>query len=506
MSTDEAAEAVVLRFAAFGEADRMASLLMSDGSRREVRVAQARKSKRRFGGFDLYVRAECRFTPDRKGRARLESVEVRDGHDGLRDDLVRSALAAHVAELVVQASQEGHPLPDLFRLSLAAFASIAAGGADEAPQGWARGFELKLLHVLGVRPALLKDASSGAPLEEGGVRWSTTHGGPINGDGPTDARSLAIDLATLRRMNDALRTPLADQSGVSWSDAAITQASRALQDFLAVHVGRRARARSFLNDVLGALPAVAVLGLALLGSGCAGYQSPSSVRVQGWLYESPDPITDTPVVPDSGSRALADDGTLIAEGTEPFSDAPGYVRFSAMPPLTRHHHVFVPPPGEDHPEVTEHLTTVVTGLSGSDDLFLDAGEFHLWPRATVDGWLTAWELVGGDLSLPALDPEEDGGGFLRGVVLEPDAWLGARFALVDAAATRLPAVYLDAEGAPSSSQEGLSESGGFFIFGAEAGVGIVHRIAADDSLEPDGLPVWIEEDGVTSLPSLRLGG
>lgn|GEM_PF-657756 len=498
---EEVVSAIVLRFTAFGEADRMASLLMADGSRREVRVAQARKSRKRFGGFDLYVLAECRFTPDRRGRAQLQSVEITEPHEGLRGELVRSALAAHVVELVLQASQEGHPLPDLHRLALAALGSIASGHADGQARGWARGFELKLLHVLSVRPSLARDALTGEPLRHEGLRWSTTHGGVVNPGGPTDARSLPIAAGTLAAMNESLRTPLAEQASVDWTVESAGQAERALLDFLAVHVGRRTRARTFLDEVLGGMSAVALMGFALLATGCVGYQAPSVVRVQGYLFESPEPAEDAAAVTGTSSRAFDDFGALIAEGSEPFSDTPGWVRFSNLPPLTRHHHEFVPPDGEaDHPDATEHVATVVVGESSSDDLFVDAGSFHLWTRADVDGWLSDWAEKDPSLALPTLDPTTDDGGFVRAVVEEPEA--GLRFAVVDANQDSWPAVYADADGAASVTQDGLSGSGIFFVFGPAAGPAVLRLVEVDGTLSAESMPLWIAEDGVTSLPSL----
>jgi hypothetical protein len=60
-------------------------------------------------------------------------------------------------------------------------------------------------------------------------------------------------------------------------------------------------------------------------------------------------------------------------------------------------------------------------------------------------------------------------------------------------------------GAPSATHDGLSESGGFFVFGAAAGLGILRLVEGDGTPSPDGLAVWVEEDGVTSLPRLQLG-
>jgi hypothetical protein len=285
-------------------------------------------------------------------------------------------------------------------------------------------------------------------------------------------------------MNDALRTPLADQGLLVWTETSGVEAERALQDFLAVHVGRRSRARAFLTEVASGIGVVALLAVALVGIGCAGYVPPDSVRVQGYLFESPAPIEGATVVVGSSSS----------------------VRFSGLSPLTPHHHVFVPPEGEgEHPESTEHVVTVIAGSSASDDLFVDAGTFHLWPRSTAEGWSSAWGLVDGSLVLPTFNADSTDGGFVRGGVLNPEAFLGTRFVLVDANGVQRFGSYLDGDGAPSVSQDGLSESGGFFVFGAAAGLGVLRLVEDDGSPSPDGLPIWVEEDGVTSLPRLQLG-
>lgn len=485
MTPGEDAEGLVLRLAQFGESDRMASLLMADGARRELRVPQARASRKRFGGFDLYVRLVCSFTPDRKGRPRLQSVEVQESHEGLRGELVRAALAAHVAELLLQASQEDHPAPDLYRLALAALQSLARGDADAAPAAWARGFELKLLHVLGVRPSLRRDAANGAPLPDLGLRWSTTHGGALAPGGPTDARALPISPGTLRAMDAALRTPLSDQSSVEWPPAAGPEAERALRDFLAVHVGRREKARRFLAEILGPL------ALLLALTGCTPYEAPSSVRVQGWLYASTAPDEQTPVVPGVVAEALDADGALVAEGTEPFSDAPGYYRFSGLPPEAHHHYVFTPD------TLDEHVPTVVSGATAPDDLYVDAGAFHLWPRPELDAELAL--LADSGAPLPTFGDGVDGG-WVRGVVPEPV--VGADLVVVDADGQEVQPLYLDDAGEPTGSAS-LTASGRFVVLGLPVGPAAL-TVREDGALVDGGLALHVVEDGVTSLPFLTL--
>ena len=492
---------VVLRLATYGESDRMASVLCADGSRRELRVPQARRSRKRFGGFDLFVLADLSFEPDRKGRPRLQSVEIVSSHGGIRDDVVRTALAAHVAELVHQAAQEDHGAPELFRLTTVALSTLSAGAADAHPAGWARGFELKLLHVLGVRPSLVRCAVTGQPIEGQEARWSTPQGGVLGPDAPTSPRALSIRTDALFALDAALHTPLAEQSQVRWPRGSGPGAENVLRDFLAVNVGRRDRARQFLHGILGGLAALLV---ATVLTGCGGYVPPETVRVQGWLYESPEPTTDTAVISAATASAWDPAGEGSVEGAEPFSDAPGWYRFSGLAPESYHHHVFAPPAGEaDHPDELGHVTTVIPGTSAVDDLYVDAGTFHLWPRPIVDGWRTAWSLVGIESS--TLDPgTDDDGGLVRGRAADPEGAVGLVLWIEAADGTSWPARYTDALGAPSPQASGLSEDGGFFFEQLPAGHYQLEAGRADGTPLGGSLSLRVEEDGVTSLPWLVL--
>ena len=499
--TDEVVRAVVLRLAAYGEADRMATFLCADGSRRDARIAQARRSRKRFGGLDLFVVADLRFGPNRLGRSSLQDSEVVAPSAGIRDELVRAALAGHVAELVLQVAQDAHGSEDLYRLTTAALDALSAGAGDAQPAGWARAFELKLVHVLGARPSLRSCAVSGAAVgPQGTLRWSTTHGGVVLPGAPVDARSLPVTRAALLAMHAALHTALADQGAVVWPGDAGPIAEAVLRDFLAVHVGRRDRARRFLSELVGG---VAALLLAAVLTGCGGYQPPSSVRIQGWLYESPEPTAESEAVSAASAFAYDATGALAVAGTEPFSDAPGWYRFSDLPPETVHHHVFVPPAGEaDHPDELGHITTVVPGPSAIDDLFVDAGVFHLWPRPIVEGWATAWALAGVDVA--PLAPESDDGGIVRGQVRDPGLAVGLTLWAVAEDGSRAGARYTDAAGAPDAGAESLSEHGGFFFGQLPAGMYLLEPGESDGTALGGALSLRVEEDGVTSLTALRL--
>ena len=227
----------MLRQVDYGEADRIVSLLTDDRGRVEARIPQARRSRKRFGGLDLFVLAEVRFSP-RKGPPKLEEARPLRAFEGLREDLVRLALAGFAAELLLQAAPEGHDSPELFRLAVAALESLdgapdgAAGG-----HGWARAFELKLLHVLGSRPSLRRCAASGAPARPP-LLWSVRCGGVLSAEMRDEdplARPIAAEVVGL--LDRALHTPLAGQDAVEWSDREAREARGAMRDFVGEHVG-----------------------------------------------------------------------------------------------------------------------------------------------------------------------------------------------------------------------------------------------------------------------------
>ena len=127
----EILRALVLRQVDYGEADRIVSLLSAERGRIETRVPGVRKSRKRFGGLDLYVLAEFEFQ-QRRGRSGLKSAQILNSWLGVRESIERLALAAYAAELLVQAVPEEAPAGEAFRLAEAAFTSLDHGDGEAA--------------------------------------------------------------------------------------------------------------------------------------------------------------------------------------------------------------------------------------------------------------------------------------------------------------------------------------------------------------------------------------
>ena len=491
--------ALVLRQVDYGEADRMVSLLSAERGRVELRVPQVRKSRKRFGGLDLYALAEFELGRSR-GREVLKSAQVIDAWLGIRDSLERLALAAYAAELLVQAVPEDAPSDNAFRLAQAAFASLdACVDDDHGGQVWARAFELKLLHVLGARPSLRACVVCGAGLQDQPLHWSVDQGGVLVGD---CARGIShtqpASLRVVELLDRCLHLPLARQGETRWSSDDEQQARQMMVPFIVAQVGARDRARRFLDQMLG-LP-LALLTCLLLAGGCSPVQAPERVRVQGYLFAEPDPADDA--VPISGSEvgAFSNEGALLAEGSEPFTDYPGFYRFLDLPPSSAVHLVFG---AVDDGSVA----TLLSGRSASDDLWVDRGAFHLWSRDIATGWALEWRsaVVGkGGSAAPTFDAELAGeGGLLRGTLTAPEDHLGTRLLAVDASGSEREFWYTDADGAPAASL-GTSSEGGFALYGLAPGPLQIYVLSEQGDRGEQAFVTLTLEDTVTSLFGFEL--
>jgi DNA repair protein RecO (recombination protein O) len=242
--------AIVLRSVDTGEADRVVTLLTRERGKVVAFARGARASRRRFGGsleaFTL-VTAEVR---ERAGSdlLGLESVSPRAAFGGIRGDLARIACAGYAAELAREIVRDNEPHEDLFDLLAAYLAALDAAPARPAAL---RAFELGALRAAGLAPRLDACARCGGPRSgwvaapfdpgQGGVLcpacapWAPA-GAPRLSPRTTDALA-ALASGGLA----AALEPLPPQVA--------REAREALTAFLEHHLGRRLKARRFLDEI-----------------------------------------------------------------------------------------------------------------------------------------------------------------------------------------------------------------------------------------------------------------
>lgn len=483
----------VLRLVDVGEADRIASVLFSDG-REEVRLPSARRSRKRFPNVGVLHLLDWEI-PERSGHLRADQAQPSEGAPPVPTEPVGLALGSLVAEWLLLCTPEGPHDDERFRLMAAALRSLSP--TPTRPRGWARAFELKLLAVLGVRPALQRCVQCAQPWDgHSAGAFSAALGGMTFGPcGAEEGSRKPISADDLRCALQAMHLPLARHGEVPWTDANEARVDAALRPFLALHVGRPTKVRSVLDALLGPLPTFALLALVLI-LGCTP-DDDDSVSIQGWATVRSDPPNAAPTISGLTIEAIGDDGRALGQGAEPYSDAPGFYRVDGLPPETSVHLLVTGT--EDRPGMA-----VLSGRTAADDLWLDPGVLHHPGRLDLDQWAAAWRaILAPESAPPEFSSDIDGeGGFIRGRLTGVEA--GARLLFRDALGTEIVARSLDDAGRPAPDAAALLDSGRFDCWGlAEGAVSIEVLGEAGARLAAPGA-TWAIEDGVTSLPGLSV--
>jgi DNA repair protein RecO (recombination protein O) len=146
-------QALLLRAVAFGEADRIVTLLTRGQGKISAVAKGARRSRTRFGAaLSLFVLGEATLRERRGG-----DLMVLDRFDMVRDfsplasDVIRMAHASYAAELLRELTVARQPEPALFDLLLEVYDVLLH---SEPRADTLRAFELRLLDALGLRPVL----------------------------------------------------------------------------------------------------------------------------------------------------------------------------------------------------------------------------------------------------------------------------------------------------------------------------------------------------------------
>lgn len=144
--------AIVLRWRAYGESDKIATLLTEDFGKLTGIAKGAKNSRRRFAN-SLEPLARVRVYFRQKPAANLaflESCELRSSTGALSEPS-RFAYASYLAELSDQLTLEDDPVRGLYALLDEALGELERGPATTA---FLRGFELQLLTRAGFEPQL----------------------------------------------------------------------------------------------------------------------------------------------------------------------------------------------------------------------------------------------------------------------------------------------------------------------------------------------------------------
>jgi DNA repair protein RecO (recombination protein O) len=176
-------EAIVLRHADFGEADRLLTIYTRQLGKTRVIVKGARKvTSRKAGHLEPLTHVRLQLS---KGRdlAIVTQADTIEAHVPLRENLVLTSRASYVIELLDRLTyDEGGDSSVIFQLLTDTLRRLSAG-AD--PWLAIRYYEMRLLDSLGFRPQLFECAHCGRQILPEEQFFSNAAGGVIC---PTSAR------------------------------------------------------------------------------------------------------------------------------------------------------------------------------------------------------------------------------------------------------------------------------------------------------------------------------
>ncbi len=186
-------EAIVLRRAELGEADRLLTLYTRDLGKVKALAKGVRKpTSRKAGHLDQLTHTRVLLAQGRTF-AIVAQAEAVHTYPRLREDLERFALASYCAELIDRFIYEGESQPGVFHLLRTTLSRL-----DEHPRPWlaVRYFEVRLLDHLGFRPQLFRCVACGQTIRPEPQFFSATQGGilcPRCGSGVRDARPVSVE-------------------------------------------------------------------------------------------------------------------------------------------------------------------------------------------------------------------------------------------------------------------------------------------------------------------------
>ncbi|HHZ19144.1 MAG TPA: DNA repair protein RecO [Firmicutes bacterium] len=239
-------EGLVLRVRAFGEADKIITLLTPERGKIEAVAKGARRPRNRFlGSTQLFSHLNMMLFGG-KGLAQMNQAEIIHSFHLLRDDLLKMAYASYWCELSDGLLPEAEPEPEVFALLLQAFSLLET---VDKPDLLSRGVELKLLAELGYLPVLGHcvgcEAIAAAPLH-----FSAVAGGVVG----TCCRqrfpdALPVTGAAIKAMAVMLGTDLAGYGAFSASPELRQEICGILRRFIEVRMEKPLRSLAFLQGI-----------------------------------------------------------------------------------------------------------------------------------------------------------------------------------------------------------------------------------------------------------------
>ncbi len=240
-------EGIVIRSVDYGESSKVLTVFTREHGKIGIMARGAKKPKSRLAAVSqlfTYGYYLCKKGPG-TGMPDLSQGEIGDSFADLRQDLMKTAYAAYIVELLDRLTSEHEPNPYLFQLLRLTLSYIDEG---KDPEILCRIFESKMLIVAGIKPQLNACANCGEVREP--YAFSVAHGGLLC---PVclshDPHPIAMTPAVWKLLRLFQLFDLERLGEIEVKDATRNQLKHVLRRFMEEHLDIRLKSRNFLDQV-----------------------------------------------------------------------------------------------------------------------------------------------------------------------------------------------------------------------------------------------------------------
>jgi DNA repair protein RecO (recombination protein O) len=239
-------EAVIIRRSAFGEADRLLTLITPVGKRRVVAKGARKTTSRLAGHIELFTHTSLLLAVGRNLDIITQSTIIQS-FDTLRSDLRRISAAYYAAELIDRLTEEDDENRPAFELLVA---TLSALDTMNTPDLVLRFYELHLLGYLGYRPQLYHCASCQETLTEAANRFSPVAGGVLcSRCVAVDHRAMVMSLSAFKLLRYLQAQPLNAVERLNISTDVRDEAEKLLRVYIRRILERDMKSIAFLEEI-----------------------------------------------------------------------------------------------------------------------------------------------------------------------------------------------------------------------------------------------------------------
>jgi DNA repair protein RecO (recombination protein O) len=248
-------KAIVLGCHPLGEADRIVTFYTRDFGKIRAVARGVRKVKSRLcGRLEILTCGDLVFFERTdKDLHVVNSFDIDESFQVLREDLLKMAYCSYLAELIQQVESLGIPSTDTFELVLDIMFMMKT---TDDPEMLARTFEIRLLTSAGLSPQL--DSCVACSSDIGNVGAVTTLGFNVDRGGvlcsecsmARQASVISVSRGTVELMKRMQRTPLELIPRLKILETSRRELRRLLRSFISFHVDSGPlRSLSFLASI-----------------------------------------------------------------------------------------------------------------------------------------------------------------------------------------------------------------------------------------------------------------